>query len=220
MLCGSGRTHDLIRLVEPIDLVAETPAPLWLGPALQRAPWVVIRRGPVHHGMIPVGVRGAARHQRLGAFLPAARISERLAPEDLSLHTTGPKRREAVPAMAALARVAPVLARHGARWGPGGSVGFEIASGVATATPRSDLDLILRQDHRLEPMNAIELLAELAKAAAPARIDVMLETPSGGVSLADFAAMPPQLLVRTPLGPRLLLDPWMEVTTARLEVAS
>ena len=217
-----GTTHDLIRPLEPIALTADAPAPSWLGPALQRAPWVVIRRGPIRDGMIPVGARGSARHQRFAAFLSVARIAERLSPEDLvaSLHAIAQDRREEVPAMAALARVAPVLAHHGARWGPGGSVGFEIASGMPTATPSSDLDLVLRQNHRLESKKAIELLAALAQAAAPARIDVMIETPSGGVSLADLAAMHARVLVRTPCGPRLLVDPWMMDATALSEAAS
>jgi hypothetical protein len=38
----------------------------------------------------------------------------------------------------------------------------------------------------------------------------MLETPRGGVSLADLAAMPAQVLVRTPDGARLAADPWAE----------
>jgi phosphoribosyl-dephospho-CoA transferase len=112
------------------------------------------------------------------------------------------------------------LARRGHRWGPGGSVGFEIATGVRTATSSSDLDLILRQDRRLQPGEAIELRAALAEAAAPARIDVMLETPCGGVSLTDLAAMPGQVLVRTPDGARLSADPWMADAGGLLEGAS
>ena len=110
--------------------------------------------------------------------------------------------------------------RRGYPWGPGGSVGFEIATGAATATASSDLDLILRQDRPLEPNQATDLLAALAQAAAPARIDVLLETPLGGVALADLAAMQAEVLVRTPCGPRLLVDPWMVDATALLEVAS
>jgi phosphoribosyl-dephospho-CoA transferase len=83
----------------------------------------------------------------------------------------------------------------------------------------SDLDLILRQDRRLEPDRATDLLAALAKAAAPARIDVMLETPIGGVPLADLAAMRAQVLVRTPFGPRLSIDPWMVDAATSFEAA-
>ena len=204
-------THDLIRLREPIALTVNAPVPAWVEPALRRAPWVVVRRGHVRDGMIPVGVRGPARPQRFAALLAVGEIADRLSPEDLtdSLYAIERARRDASPALAALARVAPILARRGHRWGPGGSVGFEIATGVLTATSSSDLDLILRQDRRLEPGKAIELRAALAEAAAPARIDVLLETPCGGVSLTDLAAMPGQVLVRTPDGARLSDDPWM-----------
>jgi phosphoribosyl-dephospho-CoA transferase len=204
-------THDLIRLREPIALTVDAQVPAWVEPALRRTPWVVIRRGYLRDGMIPVGVRGLARQERFAAVLAVAEIADRLSPEELteSRHVIARRRKDEAPALAALARVAPILASRGHRWGPGGSVGFEIATGVATATSSSDLDLILRQDHRLGLDEAVDLRAVLAEAAAPARVDVLLETPRGGVSLADLAAMPARLLVRTPDGPRLTADPWM-----------
>jgi phosphoribosyl-dephospho-CoA transferase len=204
-------THDLIRIREPLALTAETSAPPWVEPALRRTPWVVVRRGHVRDGLIPVGVRGKARQERFAAVLAVAEIADRLSPEELteSRYVIARRRKDEAPALAALARVAPILASRGHRWGPGGSVGFEIATGVATATWSSDLDLILRQDHRLGLDEAIDLRAALSEAAAPARVDVLLETPRGGVSLADLAAMPARLLVRTPDGPRLSVDPWM-----------
>ncbi len=203
-------THDLIRLREPIALTADTPVPLWVQRALRRTPWVVVRRGHVRDGMMPVGVRGMNREQRFAAFLAVSEVAARLSPEDLAASplVIGRERVAAVPALAALARVAIVLACQGRRWGPGGSIGFEIATGVAAATPASDLDLVLRQDRRLPPDEAVELRAALAAAAAPARVDVLLETPGGGVLLADLAARPEHLLVRTREGPRLTADPW------------
>jgi phosphoribosyl-dephospho-CoA transferase len=215
-------THDLIRLREPIVLTVDAPMPAWVEPVLRRTLWVVVRRGFVRDGMLPVGVRGPARPQRFAAFLAVAEIADRLSPEDLtdSRYAIERGRKDSAPALAALPRVAPLLARRGYRWGPGGSVGFEIATGVPTATSSSDLDLILRQDRRLEPGEAIDLRAALAEAAAPARIDVMLETPRGGVSLADLAAMPGQVLVRTPDGARLSADPWMADARALSEGAS
>ena len=204
-------THDLIRLREPIALTVDASVPAWVERALRRTPWVVVRRGYVLDDMMPVGVRGLVRPERFAAVLAVAEIAERLSPEELtdSRYVIDRKRKDAAPALAALARVAPILASRGHRWGPGGSVGFEIATGVATATSSSDLDLILRQERRLGLDEAIDLRAVLAEAAAPARVDVLLETPRGGVSLADLAARPARLLVRTPDGPRLSADPWM-----------
>jgi phosphoribosyl-dephospho-CoA transferase len=213
-------THDLIRLRAPIKLADDTPVPAWVEPALGQIPWVVVRRGHIRDGMIPVGVRGLTRSHRLAAFVAVAEIADRLSPEDLTVsgRVIEQKRKDAVPALAALDRVADLLVRRGYRWGPGGSVSFELATGIATATALSDLDLILRQDRRLEPDKATDLLAALAKAVAPARIDVMLETPSGGVPLADLASMRAQVLVRTPFGPRLSVDPWT-VDAAAVESA-
>ena len=204
-------THDLIRVREPIALTVDASVPAWVERALRRTPWVVVRRGYVLDGMMPVGVRGLARPERFAAVLAVAEIAERLSPEELtdSRYVIDRKRKDAAPALAALARVAPILASRGHRWGPGGSVGFEIATGVATATSASDLDLILRQERRLGLDEAIDLRAVLAEAAAPVRVDVLLETPRGGVSLADLAAMSARVLVRTPDGPRLSADPWM-----------
>jgi phosphoribosyl-dephospho-CoA transferase len=219
MLVTTAPTHDLIRLREPIALTADRPVPGWVEPALRRAPWVVVRRGHVRDGLIPVGVRGTARHERFASLLAFAEIAESLSPEDLTGRDRDikPFRKDAIPALAALDRIAPLLVRRGGRWGPGGSVGFEIASGIATATASSDLDLILRQDRRLEANEAAELLAALAEAAVPARIDVILETPNGGVSLADLAAMPAKVLLRAPGGARLSADPWMAVAGAPFE---
>ena len=203
-------THDLIRLCEPLTLMADAPMPSWVERALRRSPWVVVRRGTIRDGMIPIGVRGRVRPERFAAFLTVSEIANRLSPEDLaaSPRFIERRRRDAVPALAALARVATVLASRVRRWGPGGSIGFEIATGVAAATASSDLDLILRQDWRLGPDEVVDLQSALAEAAAPARVDVLLETPAGGVSLAELAAKPEQLVMRTRQGPRLTSDPW------------
>jgi phosphoribosyl-dephospho-CoA transferase len=209
---GPAPAHHLVRLREPAALVADRLLPEWVAPALRSAPWVVVRRGHVRDGLVPVGVRGTARPERFAAFVTLAAIAERLAPEHLSARscTIEPVRMDAVPALAALSRVALVLEHRRCPWGPGGSVGFEIATGVPMATVSSDLDLILYQRRRLAPDDAIALRAALAEAAAPARIDVILETPRGGVSLAEIAARPARLLVRTSVGARLYADPWAD----------
>jgi len=215
-------THDLIQLRAPIKLAGDAPPPSWVEIALGQIPWVVVRRGHIRDGIVPVGVRGLTRSHRFAALVAISEIADRLSPEDLivAVPVIEQKRKDAVPALAALERVADLLMRRGYRWGPGGSVGFELATGIATATALSDLDLILRQERPLESDRAADLLAAMAEAAAPARIDVMLETPIGGVALADLAAMREQVLVRTPFDPRLAADPWIVDATASFQAAS
>ena len=76
-------THDLIRLREPIALTTDAPVPSWVETALRRTPWVVVRRGYIRDGMMPVGVRGVTRSQRFAAVVAVTEIAERLSPEDL-----------------------------------------------------------------------------------------------------------------------------------------
>ena len=224
-------THDLIRLREPTAVTADGRALPWVEPALRRTPWVVVRRGRVRAGRIPVGVRGSTRSQRFAAWLSVADVAEERSPEDLwdgvenrpaagLAYAPGPLRREAVPVLDALARVSLVLRRDCYRWGPGGSVGFELATGAASVTASSDLDIILRLPRRVALDVARALWEALVEAAAPVRIDVLLETPRGAVSLADLATAPRQVLVRTPDGARLAADPWAAGAFAATERVS
>jgi phosphoribosyl-dephospho-CoA transferase len=215
-------THDLIRLREPTVIPGDVPLPTWVTTTLRRIPWVVIRRGFVRNGMMPAGVRGSIRSQRIACFVPLADIIESLSPEDLtdSHHPLDQTRIDAAPALAAMARVKPLLSGLGFSWGPGGSVGFEIATGQATATMTSDLDLVLRLNYRIDQTQASQLLADLRQSAAPARVDVMVETPDGGVALADLATSSERVIVRTPAGPRLSTNPWMMQIEDLSEVAS
>jgi hypothetical protein len=95
-------TYDLIRLREPVALAAGVAVPSWVEPALRRTPWVMVRRGYVREGMLPVGARGAARHQRFAAFVAVGEIAERRSPEDLTTlpYAIAPRRQDAVPALA------------------------------------------------------------------------------------------------------------------------
>ncbi len=202
--------HDLLRLRDRKALHPNGRPPPWVKASLDQCPWVVVRRGPIRHGIIPVGVRGRTRSQRFAGWVVLSEVTERYSPPDLiaSLDAINLPRRALAPALAALRRVASPLQRRFTRWGPGGGVGFEIATGEPVITASSDLDLVLWPDRRLEPDEAFELQGALYQAAAPVRMDVLLETPAGGVALADLAARPVRVLVRTPQGACLCADPW------------
>jgi phosphoribosyl-dephospho-CoA transferase len=118
------------------------------------------------------------------------------------------RRVPATPAIAVLDEVAAVLAAHGfaGRWGPGGSVGFELASGVPSTRAGSDLDLVLSVDEPMARTAAIRLYDDLAR--LPVRIDLLLETPHGAAALAEYANGEGAILLRSAHGPRLVQDPW------------
>lgn len=198
-------THALLRIARPGALLGVGVFPAWAEAALARAPWVVVRRARSCDGLIPVGVRGATRAERLAAWLPPQAVLECLTPPQLAGRARWQSAAQ-VPALAALAAVAALMHRQLLDWGPCGSVGFELASGVATATADSDLDLMVGARTPLTRAAAAELHAALA--LLPVRADVLLEGPQGAVALGEYAAARRPLLLRTADGPRLVDDPW------------
>jgi len=200
--------HDLLRLTGTADLVCPGPAPSWVEDALAQAPFVVVRRAPIVAGMIPVGIRGSLRNQRFAAYLHRSLIVSRITPEQLVGARPAQVRARSgrIPAFGTLTMIKAKLADRPLRWGPTGSVGFELATGLAAATPASDLDLLIRVPKRLPAAAAEWLLANLS--AGPSRVDVQLETPRGAVSLAEYARGERPVLLRQTDGPVLVFDPW------------
>jgi len=204
------RTHTLLRIAAAEVLQYDTPPPDWVSRALRLAPWVVVRRGTPRDGMIPVGVRGAVRSERYAAWLRSWDVLEAVEPLELAARRAwhAERRCAEVPALAALGPVAEImrLVNLGSCWGPTGSVGFELASGRATATPASDLDLMVRADQPLERAAAVALLAGFA--SLPVRVDARLETPRGAVALAEYVSAPQRIVLRTANGVGWVADPW------------
>ena len=94
-------------------------------------------------------------------------------------------------------------------WGPAGSVGFELATGEHTASPESDLDLVIFSPRQTER----PVLSELWRRAQdmPCKIDIRVETAIGSFALEEFVRERGRpILIRTMTGPRLCSNPWKE----------
>src|ERR1700722_11149226 len=202
--------HALLRVANLDALAWEAHRPHWASAALQLAPWAVVRRAAPRLGLWPVGVRGSQRHQRSAAWLPHGAMQECITPQMLVAQPAWRERLSAAatPAVAVLGEVPRTISAHvfAGRWGPSGSVGFELASGVPSTTSGSDLDLVLSADEPMARSAATRLHADLAK--FPVRIDVLLETPHGAAALAEDAHGEGATLLRCAHGPRLVQDPW------------
>jgi phosphoribosyl-dephospho-CoA transferase len=125
--------------------------PAWVERSLQEAPFVVVRRANLFDGMIPVGVRGSSRQQRSAAYLAPKSIRNRITPEQLAANQgwLTNARTEEIPGFKVLAGIEEKLANLPLAYGPTGSIGFELASGLPTATSTSDFDLLIRAPERL-----------------------------------------------------------------------
>jgi phosphoribosyl-dephospho-CoA transferase len=204
------RVHDLLRLRNPEDLVAEGPIPGWVLVSLERAPWVVVRRPVYDKSLVAVGVRGCSRNQRFAALLPFGRIVHCVSPEQLTspagwMRSAGP---EKIQAFQVLEELSSLYSCYGLEWGPTGSVGFELASRLPAVNLSSDLDLIIRSECPFDRELA-RILHQVHEQVA-IRVDVLLETPYGAVALAEYAQREAgaSVLLRTCAGPKLVQNPW------------
>jgi phosphoribosyl-dephospho-CoA transferase len=198
------RPHDLVRLAPGAPGFAD--APVWVAEALRRAPFVVMRRAPRQGDAVAVGVRGTTRGERFGTWLDPRHIESVLTPEKLSAHQPAPSRKH-LPVFALLRAVAPLITND---WGPAGSAGFELASGMPTVTAQSDLDIVIRAPVAIPRDKASALFDALSEAAQSfgTRIDIQMETPEAAFSLAEFARASLRVMLRHIDGPRLAADPW------------
>jgi phosphoribosyl-dephospho-CoA transferase len=198
--------HDLL-LVKSMTIEEACQAePAWVRPALAKYPWVVARRAVSPEDRIAVGVRGQERQQRWGGFVRKDQIVKAIAPWHLRPGLANTMRLS-LPAMQSLRFLEIELALLSNDWGPGGSVGYELASRAPVVTQGSDLDLVISAPDRFDRDFAQHLLKKIA--LAPAKVDVRIETPWCGFSLEEYVRRySEKLLVRTLTGPRLTNAPW------------
>lgn len=201
------RVHDLLRVRSPHLLMGadgDDHPPDWLDLDTTEAVWVVVRRAVVD-GVVSVGVRGSSRSERWPATVREDDIVEHVRP------TAVPRvQARAVPAITALGMITP-FADHvwPGIWGPAGSVGYELTTGRQVVSASSDLDLVLYADTPLDRMATELTLRGLRREVGSVRIDVLIETPVGGVVADDWlAASPAGLALRTAGGPVVTDDPW------------
>ncbi|MGF6774405.1 phosphoribosyl-dephospho-CoA transferase [Paraburkholderia sp. GAS199] len=206
------RAHDLLRLRRLPYFDGE---PDWVRAAFERAPYVVVRRALTADGFLAVGLRGAQRSHRYGTWVKTDDVDDAVTPEALCGREP-PATRAGLPAFKALAALqrdwsqARTATENALVWGPTGSTGFELATQVSAVSASSDLDLLIRTPAKLPLEHAAHLLTQLQTIAAEAgvRIDAQLETPAGGVALAEWAANKPRVMARHARGPQLIADPW------------
>jgi phosphoribosyl-dephospho-CoA transferase len=200
----------MLRLASGAGLRHKGFVPAWVPASLARASWVVVRRARTPAGLIPVGVRGRARAERFATLVAPEAIAARVTPEDLAAARGWRQlpRARWVGSLHVLDAVDELFASLGLAWGPTGSVGFELATGLAAAGVASDLDVVIRAPEPLPLENAREIADHLKR--LPTRVDAQLDTSGGAAALAEYARGG-RVLLRTPDGPRLIHDPWREV---------
>jgi phosphoribosyl-dephospho-CoA transferase len=205
-MVGTLHVHDLIllRTESAVISIQSGPACPYLNP--NQLPWVVVRRGHISDGLIPVGVRGPQRHERCAGFTRLSEVLESRRPDQLRLLFAEDSRRK-LQAFRTLSYLESHLVGLDMSWGPGGSVGYELASGIPIVRDDSDLDFILFAPRKLEIAEAQDLWRMIS--SAPGKVDALVETPCCGFSLEEFATTSHrEILLRTNEGRVLRSNPW------------
>ena len=201
------RTHDLLEIDAKWLLASQASAPQWAEGELRKSPFAVVRRGPAPGQEIPIGVRGTGRNQRWAGFCHPKLVKSVLTPSQLLTRAIPISRANAIPALRALDLLKERWMERVLPWGPGGSVGFELASGRHVVTSESDLDIVIYAERRMTAEEAKSLCDRAMN--LPAVVDIRVETPVSGFSLKEFAGRNrAAILLRVPRGIVLAKDPW------------
>ena len=203
------QVHDLLQINRTSVSSEFANEPSWVRQTILDCPWVVVRRVQSPFGHIAVGVRGDSRSDRWAASCEKSLVREIVRPEELLLRNRTSTDVRRTPALRTLQEMSERWADVALPWGPGGSVGFELASGRKVTTQASDLDLIIRAAGQIGVDEARVLLDRTV--GLEAKVDVRVETPVCGFSLEEYvSASTAKILLRFPGGARLGKDPWQE----------
>lgn len=205
------RPHYLLKIdaAEVIFTVGRDDhcVPSWVFRDLRETSLVVVRRGVVTRDRIPIGIRGPERAQRCAASYPPDAVRQIITPTDLLNRFNKTEDLYVSPACNSLRSLAIEWHWLTHSWGPGGSVGFELATRKRTTTPRSDLDIVVYADKQLSRTDAKRLL--ISARGLQATVDIRVETPVCGFSLAEYVEPSAKsMLLRTCAGPILSDNAW------------
>lgn len=192
--------HDLLWGMSA-DALAED-VPLWVKAVLQRGDPVVVRRAITAADQVAVGIRGQFRHQRYAAVMSRSTITRQLKPEALTqvdIHQFEHLAER-------LQSISSIMKNFSGCWGYTGSFGFELATGIATVTAQSDIDLLIRTEQPFAKQQAIELLENFQQAGL--NVDIQLQLPQGGLALKEWARNSGKVLLKRPDGAVLVGNPW------------
>lgn len=171
---------------------------------------VVVRRAK-HDELIPVGIRGEQKTQRLACWVKQQDIIKGISAIEVAKQQQWLSQYEQHPLQQfkALKKIDNIFSKLDFDWGLCGSLGFELATKLQVANNHSDIDLIVYIADK-QHLSKLTFLWEMLQ-KVPFKTDVQIESPLGAVALYEWMHKPKSLLVKTENGPILCQDPWLEI---------
>lgn len=198
--------HDLLRVKDIKKIQVEDSMPEWAEDILQLSSYVIVRRGD-QSKKIPVGIRGFKKSQRLAAWIDYDNFDSIFTPQDaVKNFQTSSNPRFSLPAFKLLKRLLPIMKNY--NWGVGGSLEYELATGIQMVHETSDVDVIMQRPAKMTRQEAKDLVEELRQ-VSNAHADIQVVYNDIGFSLEEYAlSKSKNILIKTNAGPKLVEDPW------------
>jgi phosphoribosyl-dephospho-CoA transferase len=205
MVDGTVRAHDLLWIAREAKLFPKVQ-PAWVRGALSQMPVVVVRRAEAPAGFAAVGVRGPSRELRFAALVELKDVRKLQTPESLVSERGWHENLAGIPVRVreTLTLFDELSIREKLEWGPVGSVGYQLATGLPVTTNESDVDVLIRCEVPPDQL-MLSAVRDVAKRSL-APLDVILEGPPGAVALEELHS--PHVLLKTSRGPRIAAFTW------------
>ncbi|MFZ4199268.1 malonate decarboxylase holo-ACP synthase [Lysinibacillus sp. NPDC056220] len=191
--------HDILKFTDIHQLNDHTAIPAWVTRSIESTSYGVVRRAPIMNQLVPIGLRGNARHERFGTSINQQYILDITTPCSLITRLDFFKNNRFY---SLLKEIRYKFDSYKIKWGPTGSVGFELATGIQVTTTTSDLDLLIC----LEVIDE-KLLHEISNLLVSSHItiDAQIEIPGlGAFLLNDYVENKERgFIIRTLYGPQL-----------------
>ncbi|MBP2057755.1 phosphoribosyl-dephospho-CoA transferase [Lactobacillus colini] len=203
---GQVAVHDLLHVKDINKIQINGVIPEWARDMLQRSSYVIVRRGDQNQ-KIPVGIRGLKKSQRLAAWIDYDNFDKIFTPINaVKKFQQNNNHRFELPAFKLLKKLIPIMKNY--KWGVGGSLEYELATGIHMVHQTSDVDVIMYQPNEISRQDAKNLIDKLHQISI-VHADIQVVYDDIGFSLEEYAwGKNKEILVKTNAGPRLVTDPW------------
>lgn len=189
--------HDIVRFRDVGTIAFHEEVPDWVKARPASRHHAVVRRMKTTAQTVAIGLRGKGRSERIAGFIKKADIEEIITPQSLVsglAHDRNSRFHDI------LTEIDAIVSPFGYEWGPTGSIGFELATGIPVTTHTSDLDMTVYVPSSPDYQVLVQLYEQLQQCSL--RIDAQIEFGKMGAALlADMVKFKSGFLLRTSSGP-------------------
>ena len=196
--------HDFVWVGSNSDVPLDT-LPEWVKTQWNSKLPLIVYREKADNNQLTVAIRGIKPHQRVTTQISKSAITHIMNVESLVSNSIELQRSMfiALPPI----QVLLLISQHNWpwKWGVTGSCAYTLATDIQSMLADCDLDVVIRCPTRQQKEDFAQFAIKANTPYCP--IDIHVETPKGGFSLAEWFKND-QVALHTPTGDVMTADPW------------